>query len=988
MSSLFQWIEGSGAGFILEIGIQSLVLFGLAFLAAIALKRSPAWTRHTLWVGTFLALLLIPFGHGFLPRFGVLPAATTPETTLDRSPGIDASKSTLFGERDNRALATPKAPKAEGIAKPTKPSLHQPKAEFAAVRENEAAPTGDEATVAAPPLTWRAPLFALWCAGFAFFMGRFIFAIFRLRAWRLEADPVQPNLRLLAAQVCKRAGLSSPAKIVMTDRVRGPALAGLWHPTFLVPHTVAHQGSKKIVHSLLLHEAMHIKQRDPQVQAFVTLMCGVFWFNPLVFLGARLLAKEREVLTDAAVVRQLDRSSDYAQGIVDVMRSRNQGHQSTLALGVADGTNSEIENRLELIIAGGGAAWRKPTRLGRLSSIVAILVLATLSMSIGLEPSAAAPSARVAADADETAATVADVLLVVDLPEPIPSAGESTMIDWPSWRRARAGSYVFEGRPMSVENIEERLAAYGVKNKSMRETNRPHVAKTTLHLRVHKRRPFRDVARVLMIAVRNNIAIYKIDMAQGGAPELRFKIALPIDRGFSSQRINRTIVVGVSNETKSGTEYIRVAVNGRRIPLTRDLNLLAMRLEELVKIPLQKTSTSLVLDVDGEVEFSSLSNILESVLTDQRTTIGFGKKEALEETADLPIGHGDVEEAEFIAPRLAALKIQGSIEKGLGWLSRQQADDGSISVTPTKDRGLELGRTALATMAFMGFGHTHKSGPYQEVVKKAIDRLSANLSQPDPKYPCCLAPIRSAYRNYSHAIATLALAEAYSLTKDPTLKPPIETAIKYILQAQNPYRGWRYSVCDGQNDTSMTAWMLMALNAANKAGIKVEKRRIEWGLDYIRSVTDPESGRIGYLRAGESPVREVSKRLLHPPQLSESLTAMGLTIKSILVPDAYQKDINQLGLNLLDVKYPLWSKKPETFDYVYGLFGALAVNSKDVSFKDSWHSVLISTLVENQVKKGEIAGSWPTKSPWGEVGGPVYTTAMAVLSLEIATGVK
>ncbi|MFT7618181.1 MAG: hypothetical protein ACI97A_001822, partial [Planctomycetota bacterium] len=41
MSSLFQWIEGSGAGFILEIGIQSLVLFGLAFLAAIALKRSP-----------------------------------------------------------------------------------------------------------------------------------------------------------------------------------------------------------------------------------------------------------------------------------------------------------------------------------------------------------------------------------------------------------------------------------------------------------------------------------------------------------------------------------------------------------------------------------------------------------------------------------------------------------------------------------------------------------------------------------------------------------------------------------------------------------------------------------------------------------------------------------------------------------------------------------------------------------------------------------
>ena len=47
---------------------------------------------------------------------------------------------------------------------------------------------------------------------------------------------------------------------------------------------------------------------------------------------------------------------------------------------------------------------------------------------------------------------------------------------------------------------------------------------------------------------------------------------------------------------------------------------------------------------------------------------------------------------------------------------------------------------------------------------------------------------------YSHAIASMALCEAYGLSKDPRLKEPAQLAINFIAMSQNKYDGgWRYT---------------------------------------------------------------------------------------------------------------------------------------------------------------------------------------------------
>ena len=48
-----------------------------------------------------------------------------------------------------------------------------------------------------------------------------------------------------------------------------------------------------------------------------------------------------------------------------------------------------------------------------------------------------------------------------------------------------------------------------------------------------------------------------------------------------------------------------------------------------------------------------------------------------------------------------------------------------------------------------------------------------------------------------------------------------------------------------------------------------------------------------------------------------------------------------------------------------------------------WNEALKHTLVKAQLTEGDEAGSWSPETVWGGYGGRVYSTAMAVLSLEV-----
>src|SRR5579872_1978180 len=149
----------------------------------------------------------------------------------------------------------------------------------------------------------------------------------------------------------------------------------------------------------------------------------------------------------------------------------------------------------------------------------------------------------------------------------------------------------------------------------------------------------------------------------------------------------------------------------------------------------------------------------------------------------------------------------------------------------------ETGLTALAVLAFLGKGYTHEDNSYAENVDLALRWL---VAQQDAQG--FLGGRANKYaRMYCHGMATIALGEAYGMTKDRSLREPLARAVHYIVAAQYPDGSWRYSDWrqlesrHRKGDMSMFGWQLMALKSAKTAGLDVPESAFEKCVDYLRA---------------------------------------------------------------------------------------------------------------------------------------------------------
>jgi hypothetical protein len=104
---------------------------------------------------------------------------------------------------------------------------------------------------------------------------------------------------------------------------------------------------------------------------------------------------------------------------------------------------------------------------------------------------------------------------------------------------------------------------------------------------------------------------------------------------------------------------------------------------------------------------------------------------------------------------------------------------------------------------------------------------------------------------YSQGIATLALCEAYGMTRDPALKKAAQAAIDFIQRAQGPNGSWGYTPRTN-NDTSIVGWQIQALHAAQLTqDLVVDQKVIAKAIKFLDYVSTGQSKAVyGYSRPG------------------------------------------------------------------------------------------------------------------------------------------
>ncbi|MHC4860718.1 MAG: prenyltransferase/squalene oxidase repeat-containing protein [Planctomycetota bacterium] len=345
---------------------------------------------------------------------------------------------------------------------------------------------------------------------------------------------------------------------------------------------------------------------------------------------------------------------------------------------------------------------------------------------------------------------------------------------------------------------------------------------------------------------------------------------------------------------------------------------------------------------------------------------------------------------ELLARNGGSSSTEGAVDLGLAWLALHQSQGGhwdcdgfSAQCRLNRCSGPGNGRydpgvTGLALLAFLGARETHRSGSHQRTVREGLRYLS-RIQSPEGR----IGPLTVTKFVYGHAIGTLALVEAYRLTSSPLFKSSAQRAIDYIHRAQNPYLAWRYGVRPGDNDTSVTGWMLAALDAAKRAGLRVDPAGFDGARAWIDKATEPEFGRVGYTARDTGTERPESLALRFPPERSEALTAIGVFSRVRLGEDARKSELIQKGAEILTRRLPSWDEALGTVDMYYWFWGSHATFQVGGDAWKRWNAALKEVLVDRQRKDGDEKGSWDPVGAWGAEGGRVYSTALCVLALEV-----
>jgi hypothetical protein len=328
-----------------------------------------------------------------------------------------------------------------------------------------------------------------------------------------------------------------------------------------------------------------------------------------------------------------------------------------------------------------------------------------------------------------------------------------------------------------------------------------------------------------------------------------------------------------------------------------------------------------------------------------------------------------------------------AIEIGLGFLAREQRRNGSWSLQRSgEDAAIvsDTAATALALLAFQGAGYTHREHRYAGLVASGLAFLTDNQRPDGDLYlPLDESSNRSAWL-YSHSIAALALSEAFGMTQDEQLREPAQRALDFAVKSQDPtYGGWRYTPGLG-TDTSVTGWMMMALRSGELAGLQVPRRSYEAVHRWLEAAQKSPAEAYLYRYNPFAPDTPAQR---HGRNTTHTMTAVGLLLR---LYDGWHRDRAAMiqGAEYLQQNPPsLGTLVNPQRDTYYWYYGTQVMFHMGGEYWEDWNNHLHPLLIDSQVRKGPLAGSWDPRQPvpdrWGPQAGRLYVTAMNLLSLEV-----
>jgi len=310
----------------LALAVKGGLLVAAAGVLTLCLRRARAATRHFVWLTALCGVLLLPL----LSHLPGSPAAHWVSWSVDQGAGwwnrIVLTRDVAAAEAFPSAVPEPQVARAPGAGIDTPRST-------GGVHSQE-------------PWSATKLLIAIWAAGLLVLAFREWRRRRALRILRTDATPLAgERWDELADDAQRLTGLRRRPPLLVAQSELMPMTWGWIRPVVVLPGS-AERWSPERAQLVLRHEFAHIARRDCCTQSIATLACALHWFNPLVWLAANRMRKERELACDDLVLSDGTRPSTYAGHLLEIAMQFTQTFQAAVPIARKTG----LERRLRSVL--------------------------------------------------------------------------------------------------------------------------------------------------------------------------------------------------------------------------------------------------------------------------------------------------------------------------------------------------------------------------------------------------------------------------------------------------------------------------------------------------------------------------------------------------------------------------------------------------------------------------------------------------------------
>ena len=201
------------------------------------------------------------------------------------------------------------------------------------------------------------------------------------------------EFRVFVTATAFQLGIRKPVRIWLSSLIDVPLTLGFLKPVILLPIAMMSQLSTKQVEAILVHELGHIRRKDYLLHLVVTVLEGLFFFNPFSRLLIRQLKKEREHCCDDLVLQFKYDPHAYVSALLSLAAYHQPGRKLAVA---ATGSSDKLllERARRILLQQEGNRSRPGTR--SLLLLLFTLLITALAWYRPLVPARLRPAPAVA----------------------------------------------------------------------------------------------------------------------------------------------------------------------------------------------------------------------------------------------------------------------------------------------------------------------------------------------------------------------------------------------------------------------------------------------------------------------------------------------------------------------------------------------------------------------------------------------------------------